>query len=78
MILVDTSACVAYLRSDGSPAHARLREGIAAGEELAVTEPVVLELLAVDSSVGSTSWPFGVWTTTRRRPASTPGVDGEA
>lgn len=46
MILVDTSACIAFLRADGSEAHRRLRLAITDGETLAVTEPVVLEVLA--------------------------------
>lgn len=46
MILADTSAWVEYDRGTGSPVDRRLTELIAAGDELAVTEPVAMEVLA--------------------------------
>jgi predicted nucleic acid-binding protein len=46
MILADTSAWVEYDRATGSPADLRLTNLIAEGGPLAVTEPVVMELLA--------------------------------
>jgi len=46
VILADTSAWVEYDRATGSPAHLRLRELIAGGEGLAVSEPVTAEVLA--------------------------------
>lgn len=46
MILADTSAWVEYDRSTGSPADERLNELIAADGPVAVTEPVVMEVLA--------------------------------
>ncbi|HEY8740883.1 MAG TPA: PIN domain nuclease [Candidatus Dormibacteraeota bacterium] len=46
MILADTSAWVEYDRATGSPADQRLREVIAAGGPLAVTEPITMEVLA--------------------------------
>ena len=46
MILADTSAWVEYDRATGSPVDRRLAELIAAGEPLAVTEPVMMEVLA--------------------------------
>jgi predicted nucleic acid-binding protein len=46
VILADTSAWVEYLRATGSPAHLRLRQLIAEGDEVATTEVVVMELLA--------------------------------
>lgn len=46
MILVDTSAWVEFDRATGSAADTRLRGLIAAGESIAVTEPIVMELLA--------------------------------
>ncbi len=46
MILVDTSAWVEYLRGTGSAVNGRLRELIADDEPLAVTEVVVMEVLA--------------------------------
>lgn len=45
MILADTSAWVEYDRATGSPTHLRLRELIASGGSLAVSEPVVAEVL---------------------------------
>lgn len=46
MILADTSAWVEYDRSTGSPADDRLTELIAADGPVAVTEPIVMEVLA--------------------------------
>ena len=47
MILVDTSACVEYDRATGSAIDQKLTELIrAGGGELAVTEPVLMEVLA--------------------------------
>lgn len=46
MILVDTSAWVEYDRATGSTAEARLTRLIAAEGPVAVTEPVVMEVLA--------------------------------
>lgn len=46
MILADTSAWVEYDRATGSAVDRRLTELIAAEDALAVTEPVVMEVLA--------------------------------
>ena len=46
MILADTSAWVEYDRATGSPAERRLKELIRAAGPLAVTEPIVMEVLA--------------------------------
>ena len=46
MILVDTSAWVEYDRATGSPVDQRLSELIANQGPVAVTEPVVMEVLA--------------------------------
>lgn len=46
MILVDTSAWIEYQRATGSAVDRRLTESIAAGEALATTGLVLLELLA--------------------------------
>ena len=46
MILVDTSAWVEYDRATGSVADLRLTELIRDTDEVAVTEPVVMEVLA--------------------------------
>ena len=46
MILADTSAWVEFDRATGSPAHLRVRELVADGGLLAVTEPVQMEILA--------------------------------
>jgi predicted nucleic acid-binding protein len=46
VILADTSAWVEYDRATGSAVHRRLRELIAGEGQLAVTEPVVMEVLA--------------------------------
>jgi predicted nucleic acid-binding protein len=46
VILVDTSAWVEYDRATGSPVDVRLTELIAETDEVAVTEPVMMEVLA--------------------------------
>ncbi len=46
MILVDSSAWVEYDRATGSPPHLRLRELVEADGPVAVTEPVIMEVLA--------------------------------
>jgi len=46
VILADTSAWVEYDRATGSPADLRLAELIAADGPIAVTEPVIMEVLA--------------------------------
>ena len=46
MILVDSSAWIDLLRATERPGHRTLRRLLFAGEELAVTEPVVMEVLA--------------------------------
>lgn len=46
MILADTSAWVEYDRATGSPVDRRMSELIATDDRLAVTEPVVMEVLA--------------------------------
>ena len=46
MILADTSAWVEYDRATGSPVDLRLRDLIAADGPIAVTEPVIMEVLA--------------------------------
>ncbi|MGC1513448.1 MAG: PIN domain nuclease [Acidimicrobiales bacterium] len=46
MILVDTSAWVEYDRATGSSVDRRLTELIAGEDQIAVTEPVIMELLA--------------------------------
>lgn len=46
MILVDTSAWVEFDRATGSRVDAGLTELIASTDEVAVTEPVIMELLA--------------------------------
>ena len=46
MILVDTSAWIEYDRASGSPVDRRLSELISADHPLAVTEPVMMEVLA--------------------------------
>lgn len=46
MILADTSAWVEFDRATGSPTDRRLADLIAADGPLAVTEPVVMEVLA--------------------------------
>jgi predicted nucleic acid-binding protein len=46
VILADTSAWIEYDRATGSPPHLRLRDLIETGGPIAVTEPVVMEVLA--------------------------------
>ncbi len=46
MILVDTSAWIEFDRATGSAAHRRLRDLIDSSGLVAVTEPVVMEVLA--------------------------------
>lgn len=46
MILIDTSAWIEYDRATGSSADLRLSELVGADAEIAVTEPVIMELLA--------------------------------
>ena len=46
MILADTSAWVEYDRATGSPVDLRLADLIGSGDDLAVTEPVLMEVLA--------------------------------
>jgi len=46
VILADTSAWVEYDRSTGSPADERLTELVTADGPVAVTEPIVMEVLA--------------------------------
>jgi predicted nucleic acid-binding protein len=46
MILADTSAWVEYDRATGSAVHRRVADLIAADSDLAVTEPVIMEVLA--------------------------------
>lgn len=46
MILVDTSAWVEYDRATGSAAHVRLRDLVGEGGEIAVTQPVIMEVVA--------------------------------
>jgi predicted nucleic acid-binding protein len=46
VILVDTSAWVEYDRATGSSVNQRLFELIAEGDSVAVTEPVVMEVIA--------------------------------
>ena len=46
MILVDTSAWVEYDRATGSAVDERLAELIAGGDGVAVTEPVIMEVVA--------------------------------
>jgi predicted nucleic acid-binding protein len=46
VILVDTSAWVEYDRATGSAVDERLAELIAGGDALAVTEPVIMEVVA--------------------------------
>lgn len=46
MILVDTSAWVEYDRATGSPVDRRLAELIAGDDQVGVTEPVIMEVLA--------------------------------
>ncbi|MDF2559296.1 MAG: hypothetical protein K0R99_742 [Microbacterium sp.] len=46
MILVDSSAWIAYLRGVDAPVVERLDGLIADGADIAITEPVIMELLA--------------------------------
>ena len=46
MILADTSAWVEYDRATGSPIDLRIKDLIEKTDELAVTEPVIMEVLA--------------------------------
>jgi predicted nucleic acid-binding protein len=46
VILVDTSAWVEWDRATGSDAHLRVRDLIATTDDVAVTEPVVMEITA--------------------------------
>lgn len=46
MILADTSAWIEYDRATGSPVHRRLHELIDSDGALAVTEPVIMEMVA--------------------------------
>ena len=46
MILPDSSAWIEFQRATGSPAHLRLRAAVEAGEQLATTGLVMLEVLA--------------------------------
>jgi predicted nucleic acid-binding protein len=46
LILVDSSVWVEYDRATGSPPHLRLKELIEADGPVAVTEPVIMEVLA--------------------------------
>ena len=46
MILPDSSAWVEYLRGTESPVHRALRRAIDGDEDVVVTEPIVMEVLA--------------------------------
>lgn len=46
MILVDSSAWVEYDRSTGSAAHLRVRQLLAEADAIAVTEPIIMEVVA--------------------------------
>jgi len=46
VILVDSSAWIEYDRATDSPPHRRLKELIETGGPVAVTEPVIMEVLA--------------------------------
>ncbi len=46
MILVDTSAWIEFLRDTDDPVVAELAEAIGSGTEVAITEPIIMELLA--------------------------------
>ena len=45
MVLADSSAWIEYDRGTRGPVHLRLAELVAAHDELAVTEPVLMEVL---------------------------------
>jgi hypothetical protein len=81
VILVDTSAWVEYDRAKGSPVERRLTQLIAADDQLAVTEPVIMEVTAGARSddredalrrllCGSTSCGSTRWSTSTPPPAS--------
>ncbi|MFW6205500.1 MAG: PIN domain nuclease [Actinomycetota bacterium] len=46
MILADTSAWIEFDRATGSPVHVRIRELIVRDGELAVTQPVIAEVVS--------------------------------
>jgi predicted nucleic acid-binding protein len=46
VILVDSSVWVEYDRATGSPSHTRLKQLIGADGPVAVTEPIIMEVLA--------------------------------
>lgn len=46
MILVDSSAWIEYLRGTGSDTHAHLRTLLEAGEKVAITDVIAMEILA--------------------------------
>ena len=46
MTLVDTSVWIEYLRETGSPSHLHLRSLVQNGRSIALTSPVIMELLA--------------------------------
>lgn len=50
MILVDSSAWIELLRGTGHPAHRTLKHHLAVGASIAITEVIVMELLAGASS----------------------------
>jgi predicted nucleic acid-binding protein len=56
LILPDTSAWVEFLRGTGSATASRLREAITKDQELATTEPVVMELLAGAATAAEDAW----------------------
>ncbi len=45
LILADSSAWIEYLRGTGSKAHIRLRDDLRAGERIATTDMVLMEIL---------------------------------
>ena len=53
MILIDSSAWVEFDRSTGSVVNERLRDLISRGSDIAVSEPVLMEVLAGARSTGS-------------------------
>ena len=46
MILVDTSAWIELLRTTGHPAHVTLRHHLERGAPIAISEPIIMELVA--------------------------------
>ncbi len=42
MILADSSACIELLRAGGSVVHRAMRDLVASGEPVAITEPVAI------------------------------------